>query len=277
MSRARTTILLSLLAAGFVITILLTFVGRGSGTTPASAGGTYAVGVQVLLAVAITIAVAIVVITLTSRPITPETRPRRLTWRLLAEKLGGTYVKSPADQFITAFHGLPGVPRTANAKHVLRGTLEAPGHPPRPFIAFQSTYLLNTGQAALPVSNSVYVVEAPDWPIVEISPRSTVSKVIRRFRPGRELVLENSYFNRTFKVFSPDEDFGLVLLSPQMQFFLVGKPDVRWRIGGGRVALIYKGGLKLNRVEESLERMRNFWAQVPPELDAWESKYDQLI
>jgi hypothetical protein len=54
-----------------------------------------------------------------------------------------------------------------------------------------------------------------------------------------------------------------------MQAFMLTKIRVRWRIGSGRVCLIYPGTLKPDRIEASLQRMRGFWSRVPEELESW--------
>ena len=70
-----------------------------------------------------------------------------------------------------------------------------------------------------------------------------------------------------------DEAFAVTLLSPEMQSFLLEKPEVRWRIRNGEVCLIYSGDLKPARIGASIDRLRRFWSLVPPELDAWTARY----
>ena len=71
------------------------------------------------------------------------------------------------------------------------------------------------------------------------------------------------------QITAENDDFAIVLLSLQMQEFILSKTNARWRIDCGRVCLIYGGSLKAARMRASVDRMRRFWELVPQELEAW--------
>jgi hypothetical protein len=119
------------------------------------------------------------------------------------------------------------------------------------------------------VANTIYAVESPGWPVTRIRPRGLLGRLLVRLGGGLGLKLENQEFNATFYVKTDDEDFAIALLGPRMQAFMLTKSRVRWRLGHGRVCLVYSGTLKSDRIEASLERMGGFWAHVPRELEDW--------
>jgi hypothetical protein len=181
-----------------------------------------------------------------------------------AEQLGLSYAAAGDKEFRSRFRDLPEVPGNARIKHVLEGELDG-----RALVVFESSYTIHTGQATIPVANTVYAVSSPDWPGTQITPRNALSRLLFRLGVGSALRLEDPQFNSRFSVKTDDEDFAIALLGPDMQAFMLTKTQVRWRIGRGRVCLTYSGTLKADRLETSLERMRGFWTCVPRELEAW--------
>ncbi len=113
------------------------------------------------------------------------------------------------------------------------------------------------------------MAEAPDWPPTRISPRNWLARLAMSLGWRSGLMLENPEFNSRFKVTAENDDFTIVLLSLQMQEFILSKTNARWRINCGRVCLIYGGSLKAARMSASVDRMRRFWELVPQELEAW--------
>ena len=181
-----------------------------------------------------------------------------------AEQLGLCYAAAADKEFRDRFRDLPEVPGNARIKHVLEGELDG-----RALVVFESSYMIYTGQTMIPVSNTVYAVASPDWPVTSITPRSALSRLFSRLGAGSALRLENPEFNARFSVKTDDEDFAIALLGPDMQAFMLTKTRARWRVGRGRVCLTYSGTLKPDRIETSLDRMRGFWTWVPRELEAW--------
>ena len=181
-----------------------------------------------------------------------------------AERLGLSYTAVAYKEFRDRFRDLPEVPAKARIKHVLEGELDG-----RALVVFESSYMIHTGQITIPVANTVYAVASPAWPLTHITPRGLLSRLYVGLGAGSGLRLENPQFNARLAVKTDDEDFAIALLGPDMQAFMLAKTRVRWRVGRGRVCLIYSGTLKSDRIAASLERMRGFWTWVPREIESW--------
>ena len=181
-----------------------------------------------------------------------------------AERLGFAYAEKGDAAFKESFRYLGGVPAGATIRHVMTGELDG-----RRTIVFESSYMIHTGQAPIPITHTIYCAEAPDWPLTKVTPRNFLGQLtLKLFKPSG-LVLDDPEFTRRFKVRADHEDFAITLLSPEMQAFMLTKRNVRWHIGYGRVCLVYSGGLKPDRIEASRERLRGFLAYVAPELHDW--------
>jgi len=160
------------------------------------------------------------------------------------------------------FAPLPGIPRSGKSKRVLVGNILD-----RSLTIFQHTYVVNTGQAVVPVHHTAYVCAAPAWPEVIIIRRGLFSRIAWKLGRRGGLRLEHEPFNRGRRVRCTDEDFAIMLLGPEMQRFLAERPDIAWRIGDGRLAMVYSGALRFDRIGASIDRLHRFWALIPPELE----------
>ncbi len=183
-----------------------------------------------------------------------------------AAALGLTLIEKPDKQLLHHFADLGVIKRHGSLKHVMHGLLDD-----RRLLVFQHTYHIHTGQASIPIVQTVYACEAPNWPELRITPRTFWNLLALRFGYGRGLTLESAAFNRTFKLACDDEDFAITLVNPAMQEFLLDKPSARWIISGGELCLVYRGALRLDRMPASVERIRQFWSLVPVELNEWVS------
>ena len=193
----------------------------------------------------------------------PSTRTK-LKAPQAAERLGLSYAAKGEAALKSAFGNLPEVVRQAAFKHVMTGDLDGRG-----LVAFEASYMVFAGQTPVQIAHTVYAVASPEWPLTHVTPRGFFSRLRLRLGRDRGLLLDDPEFNARFQVKAHDEDFAIALLGPQMQAFLLGKTTVRWRIGHGRVCLIYRGKLVPGRVEHSLSRLRGFWEHVAPELLNW--------
>jgi hypothetical protein len=181
-----------------------------------------------------------------------------------AGRLGLTYRGKGDKEFRARFSFLVAVPRGASIRHIYEGSLDG-----RPIEVFQSSYMVSTGQAMVQVSHTIYAVQAPAWPATQIAARNWFGRLVRKFGRPTGLELDNPEFNRRFRFKTDDEDFAIALLSPEMQGFMLSKTSVKWRIASGRLCMLYNGTLKPDRMEASLQRLRQFWSLVPPELESW--------
>lgn len=116
------------------------------------------------------------------------------------------------------------------------------------------------------VTETFYVLAAPNWPKVRIRARRGLSRWIKRLRRNTGLSFEDEQLNTAYRVEAEDDDFAIRLLTPQMQAFLLEKTTVDWSAGHGEIKLFYRGGLKKGRVDASLERLRRFRDLIDPAL-----------
>lgn len=179
-------------------------------------------------------------------------------------------IEQPAKDFHKRYPNLP-LRSSGATSAVLTGAIDLGHAAPSELVIFQHTYVIHTGQGSYPVIRSVYVIEAPDWPEVTIKPRNGFGRLFYRLGRRTGLQMENPRFGLRFHVRCADEVFPITLLSPEVQRFMLEKPSMTWKLGGGLVAMIYSGRLKPEKITASIDRMGRFWALVPPELDAWEA------
>jgi hypothetical protein len=255
-ARRRIFIVLAVLAAALV-----------AGAVVAGAQGSMRLPVLIVggaVAVAAAILVGIVIATKAARSSRGKASERRSTGDETADRLGLAYEEKPAKGFHQQFGPLPGIPNGGDVRHALRGRFED-----RSLCIFQHTYVVNTGQAVVPVNHTAYVFSAPAWPAVTVTRRRGLGPLLFRLGRRRGLLLDDEAFNAAMKVKTDDEDFAITLLHPEMQAFIARKPTVTWHVHAGHVAMIYNGALKLDRIGASLDRARQFWTLVPEELANW--------
>ena len=116
------------------------------------------------------------------------------------------------------------------------------------------------------VSETIYVLAAPDWPKVRIRARRGPSRWFRWLRRNESLSFEDERLSAAYRVESEDDDFAIRLLTPDVQAFLLEKTSVDWSAGHGAIKLFYRGSLKKTRVDASLERLRRFVDLIDPAL-----------
>ena len=105
-----------------------------------------------------------------------------------------------------------------------------------------------------------------------VTRRRFFDRWLDRLRRRDDVVLDDPEFAKAMRVYAEDEDTSILILSLEMQRFLLEKPSITWRLGrspkaglpsGGRVDMLYSGVLKPDRIGASIERMARFWAFVP--------------
>ena len=116
------------------------------------------------------------------------------------------------------------------------------------------------------VYETFYVLPAPNWPKVRIRARRFLSRLLYKLGHQPGLMLDDERFNAAFRVDSEDDDFAALLLSPELQAFLLEKTNVDWSAGRGAIKLFYRGGLRKKRVDKSLQRLRRFRDLIDEEL-----------
>jgi hypothetical protein len=134
----------------------------------------------------------------------------------------------------------------------------------------RSTWIWMGTFAAPMVTEIYYATEAPSgWPKVQVRARRGFGAMF--YKPGRksEFALDDGRFNRAFKVTTKDRDFAIMLLTPEIQQYMLRKTGVDWSFGDGCIKLWYRGSLKKKRIPQSLERLDGLLELISPELDIY--------
>jgi hypothetical protein len=137
----------------------------------------------------------------------------------------------------------------------------------REAIVFEHVWSIGLIQIDLKVRSVMAAVEMPDWPSLRITPRRGL---IRRPRRG-ELQLDHEPFTRRFRVVAEDEDFAILLLTPEVQAWLADGPGISWFVAPGGLAMVRPGRLRPVRedVEASLVALETLIDLIPAELALW--------
>jgi len=180
----------------------------------------------------------------------------------------GLHYEKKAPKFLRdVYRDLPEVQRSSTLSHVMTGMLAG-----RPLTVFQTMYMIPAGAVTVPVSYVVYSTTAPEWPLTVVTRRRFFDRWLDRLRRRADVVLDDPKFAKDMRVYAEDDDTSILILSLEMQRFLLEKPHITWRIGrspkaslpsGGRVDMLYSGTLKPDRIGASIERMARFWSFVP--------------
>ena len=133
----------------------------------------------------------------------------------------------------------------------------------------RSAMIPNPALSMIPIKTvyeTFYVLPAPNWPKVRIRARRFFARLLYKLGHQPGLMLDDELFNAAFRVDSEDDDFAALLLSPELQAFLLEKTNVDWSAGRGAIKLFYRGGLRKKRVDKSLQRLRRFRELIDEEL-----------
>lgn len=255
---------LIILLGSFVITLVMAAVlvailggGRSGGGLPSSARWMVVGGLVFIIAVS-------VVVTIVMR--SASTRRAKRAFRDLALSREYDYSERGDPVIARAIAAAPGVRENATITHVFTGALGE-----RAFTAYQQTHQLNFGHGSIPINSTVVSVSGFAWPTVWIEPLSRWQRAFRRRRAAREagLPFENESFRTHFRVTSEDEDFLVVLLTPEVQAFLAHDHASAWYLTSGRLVLVTRGECNVDQLDLLLERLERFLDLVPDELEYW--------
>lgn len=256
---------LIILVGSFVITLvtaallvaLLSGGGSSGGGLPRAAKWTIVGGLLFIIAFA-------VIVTVLMRNI--SARRAKSAFRDLARSREYNYSERGDPVLARAIAAAPGVRENATITHVFTGALGE-----RAFTAYQQTHQLNFGHGSIPVNSTVVSVSGFAWPTVWIEPLSRWQRAFRRRRAARDagLPFENESFRTHFRVTSEDEDFLIVLLTPEVQAFLAQDQASAWYLISGRLVLVTRGECNVDQLDLLLDRLERFLNLVPDELEYW--------
>lgn len=166
-----------------------------------------------------------------------------------------------------AFAGLMRELRTG-AKGVSFAGLARAGEREVTFI--EHSYTTGSGKSQRTVRHSLAAIPAPpQWPELRISPEGIFRK-LAELVGQKDVQLENPEFNDRWRVKTADEDFAIVLLSPEVQARMMEWPKEYWAaIGGGAIAIVTGGHLTAERLTLMLRLVTELGGLIPPEVAMW--------
>jgi len=140
----------------------------------------------------------------------------------------------------------------------------------QPVEIYERSQLVWLGSFMAPVVvECFYKLPAPQWPKVQIRARRGIAKLWYTLGNHSGIMLDDDAFNEAYKVTSNDEEFAIMLLSLELQSFILDKPTVDWSAGDGSIKLWYKGKLRKKRIENAIDRLGRFQSLIAPELLDW--------
>ena len=142
-----------------------------------------------------------------------------------------------------------------------------------PLVLLQHRYVVSTGQTTITVTHTLAALPCPDtWPTLALTPEHLGHRIAGMLGKG-DLRLESEEFNKRWFVNADDEDFAAVVLSPEMQAWLVGAPKwATFHIGQGWLICAAKKALKPEALADLVALCEEFSGAIAPELQAWVSR-----
>ncbi|MEM1331762.1 MAG: hypothetical protein AAGG07_14545 [Planctomycetota bacterium] len=136
------------------------------------------------------------------------------------------------------------------------------------------SYTVSTGKNTTTYYHACYAVECPTgWPGLSLTSEHLGHKLLGLFGK-KDLQLEDKRFNDRWRIATDDEDFAILLLSPEVQEFL-REPDktagrsAAWHIGEGWIRLVVDGNPSPEAAGAAVERLRVLRMSIASELDAY--------
>lgn len=106
----------------------------------------------------------------------------------------------------------------------------------------------------------------PTWPVLTLDREHLLHKVANLLGHN-DLQLDDPAFNARWRVRTDDENFAIVLLSPEIQTRLMTLPKrTAVRVGAGAVSLGWPRRLRPAELEPALRWAADLWHALPPEL-----------
>lgn len=142
--------------------------------------------------------------------------------------------------------------------------------PDGPERIFEHRYVVSTGKSAHTVLHTVATAPCPAaWPDVSIRARNLLHALLAMLG-RRPLRLDDPAFNARWTVACAEPEFAVLLLTPDVQRWLLSAPRAEsWYIGRGQVVCLWHGRTDPALLPSLFERPRQFLALVPRELWEW--------
>jgi hypothetical protein len=107
------------------------------------------------------------------------------------------------------------------------------------------------------------------WPGLRLQAETFISKMAKKVGV-KDLEVENEAFNKRWLINANDEEFAVLLLSPEVQEWLLdANKKESWSILDGHLICTWHKRLKPKELDLFVGRVATFRRLIPPELDAW--------
>ncbi|MCG3121983.1 MAG: hypothetical protein GIKADHBN_00356 [Phycisphaerales bacterium] len=142
----------------------------------------------------------------------------------------------------------------------------------RPVVLVEHQYTTGSGKSR---QTHVHVVAAtpapPAWPDVRLTREGLFDKLGAVFG-SKDFTVEDENFNKRWKVKTTNEDFALLVLTPQVQAWSMNlDQSTMIRIGPGAITVARRGALAADSVVGLIRRCAELANLLPVELEAWET------
>ncbi|MFO0836277.1 MAG: hypothetical protein U0638_15015 [Phycisphaerales bacterium] len=133
-------------------------------------------------------------------------------------------------------------------------------------------HMVSTGKSAHAVYFTFAIIACPEhWPLLVLSEEHLGDKIMKLFGKDRsDVQTESRTFDDRWRVECPDHNFGLLVLSPEVQAWANSLPrSTRVSIGGGQINIACRAQLSAKTVDSFIDAPSTLADLLPPELDAY--------
>jgi hypothetical protein len=111
----------------------------------------------------------------------------------------------------------------------------------------------------------------PTWPKLDAYPENFFHKIGELFG-SKDIKVDDEAFNKRFRVTGPNEDFVLLLLSPEVQTqMLAWDKQLTLAVGSGRLCVVRGSHPSAEQWQTLIDTALALRLALPPELDGWVS------
>ena len=184
----------------------------------------------------------------------------------VAESMGLSYLPKGDKEFVKAWAAIKPLSKSGRATNVLFGVLPSGLN----LTAFLHQYTVSTGKSAHVVTHSVFAVDTPAWPKIEVRRRNAVAKWFRGLlgadKPDIDAPDGASGFERDWVIDAEDPLFANQLLTAGVRDALaVGETVSAWWFVGGKLAALHGVAMKPETLAPNIELVERVWGSIGDE------------
>ncbi len=136
----------------------------------------------------------------------------------------------------------------------------------------EHVHVVSTGKSAHAVYWTFAIIACPEhWPRLILSEEHLGDKIMKLFGKDRsDVQTESKAFDDRWRVECPDQNFALLVLSPEVQAWANTLPrSSRVSIGAGQINVSCRAQLSAKTVDSFVDAPSTLADLLPPELDAY--------